>query len=202
MAVDLVRGGGVEPRVRPVVVVPGEIELQFPAEMGEPIRHGDEAPRALGLDGPDAAFDHCHAAVLADGPEPLTDPTTAAPALELPGDELAALVGEQMPGPIADAPEEALQKPPNCRGGGLATEDDETHDAPRAVVDGHGKPPAERPHLRQGKGHPRDPEAERGGHSREINVPEVIRSPGGDGAGVVPVPGFPAGRYTLLPDRF
>src|SRR5713101_1468102 len=60
-------------------------------------------------------------------------------------------------------------------------EDSETHQAPRAVVDDHREPPAERPDLRQGEGTPRGPEAEGGGHSRQINVPEVIRLSGCDG---------------------
>src|SRR2546425_8398348 len=39
------------------------------------------------------------------------------------------------------APEEALQKPPNGQRGGLATEDGEAHEAPRAVVGGNREPP-------------------------------------------------------------
>ena len=87
-----------------------------------------------------------------------------------------------MPGPMADAPEEALQRPPNGRGGGLVTEDCEAHDAPRAVVDGHDQPPAEWPHLRQGAGSPGGPEPKRSGNGGEIDVPEVIRPSGGDSA--------------------
>src|SRR5712691_2749869 len=64
----------------------------------------------------------------------------------------------------------------------LAAEDSQPHDTPRAVVDSHGEPPAERPHLRQGEGTPRGPEPEGGGHGREIDVPEVIHLSGGDGA--------------------
>jgi hypothetical protein len=45
---------------------------------------------------------------------------------------MASLVRDQMPGLMPDAPEEALQKPPNR--GGLAIEYTEAHDTPRAVI--------------------------------------------------------------------
>ncbi len=83
-----------------------------------------------------------------------------------------------MPG----APEQALQKHPHSGRSGLTREDSKAHDPARAVIDGHGKPPAEGPDLRQGEGYPRSPESERRGHGGEIDVPEVIRFSGGDGA--------------------
>jgi hypothetical protein len=48
------------------------------------------------------------------------------------------------------------------------------------VVDNHREPPAERPDLRQGEGTPRRPEAEDGGHRRQVHVPELIQFSGGD----------------------
>src|SRR5207245_9574842 len=119
---------------------------------------GDRCTR----DGADAALDDGDAAVPADGAEPLPDATTTTPALEVPGGELAALVREKVPGPVA--PEKALQKPGDCRGGRLAAEDGEAHDASRAVIDDNREPPAEGPHLRQGEGPPRGPETKGCGH--------------------------------------
>ncbi len=92
MVVDLVGSDGAEPRVRPVAVVPGEVERQFLLEGGETVRDREELPGALVLDGSDATLDHGEAAVPADRTEPLVDASAATPALELPGDELAALV--------------------------------------------------------------------------------------------------------------
>ena len=178
MMVDLVGSGSAESRVRPVAVVPGDVERQFLLDGDETVWDQNQSPGALVLDGSDAALDHDEAAVLADGAEPLRDTATATPALELPGGELAALVGDKALGLMAL--EKALQKLPNCSGGGLAAEDGEAHDASRVVIHGNGHPPAERPHLRQGEGTPRGPEPEGGGHGREIDVPEVIRLSGGD----------------------
>src|SRR6266571_5006739 len=178
MMVDLVGSGSAESRVRPVAVVPGDVERQFLLDGDETVWDQNQSPGALVLDGSDAALDHDEAAVLADGAEPLRDTATATPALELPGGELAALVGDKALGLMAL--EKALQKLPNCSGGGLAAEDGEARDASRVVIHGNGHPPAERPHLRQGEGTPRGPEPGGGRHGREIDVPEVIRLSGGD----------------------
>ncbi len=123
VVVELVGCGSVEARVRPVAVVPGEVEGQFLPHGSEAVRDQNQSPGALVLDGADAALDHGDAAVLADGTEALADLATVTPALEVPGGELVAAVGDKVTGLMADAPEEALQKYPNGRGGGLATED-------------------------------------------------------------------------------
>src|SRR5712692_2834422 len=115
MVVDLVGSGGAESGVGPVAVVPGEVEKQLPLHDSETVRNQNQSPRALVLDGADAALDHGEAAIASDGAEPLADAATATPALELPGDELAALVGDEVPGLMA--PEQALQKPPNGQRG-------------------------------------------------------------------------------------
>src|SRR5712692_8726656 len=121
MVVDLVGCGGAEPHVRPVTVVPGEVEGQFLLEGGETVRDREESSRALVLDGSDATLNHGQAAVLTDGTEPLVDAATATPALEPPGDELAALVGDKVPRLHARPAEMPFEKPPNGRGRGLAT---------------------------------------------------------------------------------
>jgi len=83
--------------VGPVAVVPGDVEGQFLFHGGETVRNRDESPRALGLERPDAALDHGEAAVLANGPEALSDAAATAPASELPGREPPALVGDEIP---------------------------------------------------------------------------------------------------------
>src|SRR5712691_4602972 len=150
MVADLVGSGGAETGVRALGVVPGEVEGQFLLHGVETVRDRDEAMCALVLDGSDAALDHGEASVLADGAEPLLDAATATPALEFPGDELAAVVGDEVPRLHPRPPEESIEKSPHGRRGGLPREDSEAHDAPRAVVDGNREPPAERPDLRQG----------------------------------------------------
>ncbi len=95
----------------PVAVVPVEVERQLLLEGGETVRDRDESRGALVLDGSDAALDHGEAAVLADGAEALADVSAATPASELPGDELPALVGDEIPGLMTHLPEEPLQEP-------------------------------------------------------------------------------------------
>lgn len=182
MGVDLVRGRGPESRVGPVAVVPGKVERQFLLHGGQTIGDGGQTARALGLERPDGALDHGEAAILADGPEPLPDAAATAPSSEPFGDELPALVRDEMPGLVAGNPGKASQERPHGICGGLATEDRGAHDAPRAVVDGDAHPPAEGPDLRQGEGKPRGPEAKRGGNARQIDMPQVVRLPGGDDA--------------------
>ena len=114
--VDLIGSGGAKSRVRPVAVVPGDVERQFLLHGGETVRNSDKSPGAFVLDGADAAFDHGEAAILADGAEPLPDTATATPALELPGGRLAALVRDKVLGLMA--PEQALQKPSHKSRGG------------------------------------------------------------------------------------
>jgi len=57
--VSLVGSGAAEPTVGAVAVVPGEVERQLVLERGEVKRDQDQTPRALGLDGSDAALDDC-----------------------------------------------------------------------------------------------------------------------------------------------
>ncbi len=160
MEVDFVGGRGSEAGVGPVAGVPGEVKPELLLEIGETVWSRDQASSALGLNRPDAALDHGEAAVLADGAEALMDAAAVAPSSEFPGNELPALVGDEMPGLVAHLREESLQESENGARGWLAAIDRESHHSPRAVVDGDSHPPAERPHLRQGEGDPRGPEAE------------------------------------------
>ena len=71
MVIDLIESGGAESRVRPVAVVPANVEGQFLLHGSETVRDENQSPGALVLDGADAAFDDGETAVLADGTEPL-----------------------------------------------------------------------------------------------------------------------------------
>ena len=119
MVVDLVGSGGAESRVRPVAVVPGDVDGQFVLHGRETVRDQNQSPGALVLDGADAALDHGEAAVFADGAEPLADAATATPALEVPGGELTALIGEKVPGLNAGPPEMAFEASPHGARSGL-----------------------------------------------------------------------------------
>jgi hypothetical protein len=134
------------------------------------------------LRGSDASFDDCQASVLIDGSESMLDATPSAPALETLRNELPALVGVQVPRPVAKPPENSVQEYPNCLGGRLTTKGREPHHPARVVIDGNPNPPTERPEVRQGEGNPRDPETESLGHDGQIHVPEVIRLPNRDHA--------------------
>jgi hypothetical protein len=140
--------------------VPREVKSELLLEIGGTVRNGDQPSSAFSLNRPDAALDHGQAAVLADGAEPLPDAAATAPSSEFLGDELPALVGDEIPGLMAYLHEESLKESANGTRGRLAAADRESHHPPRAVVDGDTHPPAERPHLRQGERNPRCPEAE------------------------------------------
>ncbi len=94
-----------------------------------------------------------------------------------------------MPGLLADAPENPLKGSPNRHRERLSTVDREAHHAPGEMVDGESDPPAEWPDLWAGEGNPGNPEAEGGGHGRQVHVPDMIRVAGGDGAR-----GYPEGQ--------
>lgn len=65
--VPLVRRRAVEGRVRPVVVVPGDVAGKFLFERVPPEQHEDAAKTFL-FHRPDEPLDDCDAAVAADGP--------------------------------------------------------------------------------------------------------------------------------------
>jgi hypothetical protein len=62
--VSLVGSAASEPAMRPVAVVPEEVERQLVLEGGEAVGDQDQTPRALGFDGSDTAFDHRQTPIL------------------------------------------------------------------------------------------------------------------------------------------
>jgi len=63
MVVNLIGSGGAEPHMRSAAVVKGRVERQLLLGRGETVRDQDQTPRALGLDGSDAARDYRQAPV-------------------------------------------------------------------------------------------------------------------------------------------
>ena len=112
-AVDLIRSCTTEPGMRPMAVIPGEVEPQFVPECGEPEGDQDQAPSALHLDGSDAPLNHREAAILPDGAESVLNTPPMAPPPESLRGELNALVGDEMPGSLTRLPEDSLQESPN-----------------------------------------------------------------------------------------
>jgi hypothetical protein len=90
--------------------VPSEVKIDLLHECRETVWNPDESSGALVLERPDATLDHGEATVLTDSPEPLSDAAATAPTSELLGDELHALVGDEIPGLMAHLPEEPLQE--------------------------------------------------------------------------------------------
>lgn len=101
--------------MRPVAVVPGDVQGEFLPEGDEPVGDKNQAPGALVLEGSDARLDDGEASVLADGPESEADSATAAPSPESPGGELGASIGNRVPGLLARRLEGSFQKSPHRR---------------------------------------------------------------------------------------
>jgi hypothetical protein len=90
--------------------------------------------------------------------EALADAATAAPPPEAPRDELTPVVRDQVVRLTAGNPDRPFQESTYGLRGRLPAEELEPHHPSGVVVDGDAHPPAEGPGLRQGVGHPRDPE--------------------------------------------
>ena len=179
---DLVGRAIPEMFVRPMLVVPTDVERQLLPEPLPVKRNEHQLPCALGLDRSYQPLDHGDAAMLAHGTEPLTDSAATAPPAKPVVHELAALVGDQVPrcgSGLADRPP---QKRPDLHRRRRPIEDREAHDSSRVVIDGDGQPPAERPAVGQGEGQPGCPEAEAGGNRSQIGIPDVAGTPGMNGA--------------------
>ena len=94
--VDLVGRATVENLVGTMPVVPDHEEKQLTPEVITPIRD-HQLSSALALDRSDQPFDHGDAAVLAHGPESLTDAAATAPFPKASVGKLDALVRDEMP---------------------------------------------------------------------------------------------------------
>src|SRR5436309_1857734 len=178
--VKLIRSCTSQPGMRPVAVVPGEVEHQLLLKPGEAVRNEDQPSRAFGSECSHAALDHRQASMLVERSEPELNSPTPTPPSESSRNELLAPVGNEVPGCLPHVPGKPPKEFPNRCRRGLRAIDREFHQTPGEVIDGGRYPPAKRPDLRQSEGKPRSPEPERGGNGREIDVPEVIGVPGGD----------------------
>lgn len=168
--------------MRSVAVVPGEVERQLVLECGEAVRDQDQTSRALGFECSHASLDHRQAPIFSHGPEPVLDAVALTPPSESLLNELNALVGDKLKRLVACASEKSLKKLPDRSRRRQRAINHESHHAPGEMIDDGRCPPAEWPDLRQGKGKPGDPEAERRRYGRQIDVPEMIGVPGDDHA--------------------
>ncbi len=168
----LIRRRTAERPVGPVVVVPEEVSIELAFDERDRERKDDQA-EALVLHGEEEALDDGDAAGLPHGSEARSNAVRRAPGpiLLL---ELRAVVGDRVARGPAALRDRAVEDGEHLGGGGLLREDAARDDAAREVIEDDGDPGAERPALREGKGEPRDPEAERGRDDREIDVPEVF----------------------------
>ena len=97
--VDLIRGCTAQPGMRPVAVVPGEVEGEFLLEFGEAARDQDQTSRALGFERSHAALDHRQAPMLVERSEAELNPPTPTPPPESLRKELLAPVGDEVTRP-------------------------------------------------------------------------------------------------------
>src|SRR6185369_9872892 len=78
--VDLTRGRASQPGMRPLAIVPGEVERQLLLESREAVGNQDQPSRALGFERPHASLDHRQASMLVERSEAeLNAPTSTPP---------------------------------------------------------------------------------------------------------------------------
>ncbi len=145
-AVGLLRSCATQRLVRPVAVVPVDVQRQLAAE-GVTLVRDQQPTRALVLDRSDQPLDHGDAAVLADCTKALLYTPAAAPSPESFVRELGALVGDQMPRQSERPAQGSSQNGSDRSGRWLLLEHGKSHDPPREVIGDDGDPPAEWPPL-------------------------------------------------------
>ena len=145
--VDFVRCCSVECRMRPMLVVPGEVGSELFAKVRLQLRDYNPA-RRLVFQGPDEAFDNSDAPMLPDGAKPWANSLAFAPALEGAAPEDSVLVADQILGRNFDASYRSTKKPAYGKRVRPLGKDGEAHRPSRVVINDHGQPPAERPALR------------------------------------------------------
>jgi hypothetical protein len=167
LAVDLLRGRAFQEIMRPMPVVPVDVEPELASKRVASV--GDkQSTRALFLHRSDQSLDDGDAAVLADGAEALPDAPTPAPLPEPLVSELRPTVRDQMPRTSVRGAQRSSKSGSDHDRRRLLLEHSETHDPTRVVIDDHGDPPAERPALGQCEGQPACPEPYGGGNGAQI----------------------------------
>ena len=180
--VDLVGRSSAQGHVGTMLVVPLEVVRQLTAECRPGVGHRDST-RGFVFQAENKPLDHGDAAVLADGAEARRNAMAFPAALvEARAGELRPLVGDEVFRLGLDDSHEPAEERSHGDGIRLLAEDRVAHGAAGEVVDDDGDPPAERPALRQGEGPKGGPEAQRGRHEGQVDVPDVVRILGGDEA--------------------
>jgi hypothetical protein len=118
--------------------------------------------------------------VLSDRTEALSDVSTTTPPSKPTTSKLLPLIRDELSRHGAAVADRATKKCSHCCGVGLLSEYGEVYDPSREVINGEREPPTEGPALRQGERQPCGPESKGGGHGRQVEVPFMIRTLGGD----------------------
>ena len=100
---DFIRSGADKSQMRPVCVVPGNIEVKLAIERAAPERDYRKQARAFSFERADESLHDGNAALLADGAKPLADAIRTAPAYKALTIKLPATVSDQMLGHRASA---------------------------------------------------------------------------------------------------
>ena len=155
--IDLVRGATIERRMWSMLVVP--VNEQFELILESCLAHRDQAAAcSLALHRPDETLEDRDAAVLPNSAKPWLDCLSIAPGLVAIAPELPSLVTDEVLGRCARGQDGSVEKRLDVFRGRKNTEDGETHDTTRVVIEHDGHPPAEWPALWQGKRRPGSPE--------------------------------------------
>jgi hypothetical protein len=180
--VDLVWSVTGEGLMRTIAVVPRTPGRELGFDGGLSKRNQNKPPSALGLEGTNQSFHNSDAPVSTHCAEAMTDPSSAAPARERVCYELDAFVRDEMIGRVTGLGDDAGEECSDLGGGRFLSEDLGAEEPTREVIDCDGNPPAEGPDLRKSERQPGDPEPERGWDGRHVDIPNMIRSAGGDNA--------------------
>src|SRR5262245_23056726 len=103
--------------MRPMAVVPSEVERQLLLESGEAVRNQNQASRALGFERSHAALNHRQAPMLVERPESVLDSPASTTPSKSPRTELFASVGNEVPWSRSRSPKSPLEKSPSRRRG-------------------------------------------------------------------------------------
>ena len=170
--VDFIGSGAAQGHVRAVGIEPCKEQDKLVVEAR--VRAARRpALRRFALEAAEETLDDRDTAALADSAPVLADAMTAAPALEAISGELHAGIGDQVFRGGAYLSDEPAQKVADLFGTRLP---EKQREAQGGASDDRARRPAtsKTASIAAAQRQPRHPEAERGGHNREIDMPDVV----------------------------
>ena len=163
----------VDRRMRPLFVVPADVGVEAGTQrLG--VQRNDDLSKMLVLHRADEPLDHGDAPFLSDCAKARADARAAAPAT-IAVAELRALVADEMARRATGARDRCVENLLGLFRARLLSEDGESDDGARVVVDDDGDPPREWPSLHDRGRNPRRPESAEGGDDGQVDVPHVLR---------------------------